>query len=154
MDHFLKISAVNFQLDSDLNNLLVTSLMPFLKRSFNPLCSVTKCIIVNFLSMERENHPEFQCALTVKIMITISTVSLNDMQPYIMNDFGNIIVLRLVILFHLNDTRKKFQRHRLGQCRFLINHWLSLSHNSPYAMIVSLFTHFSSLYPYFTLFVC
>lgn len=45
---------------------------------------------------------------------------LNDMQPLIMSDLRNLLLF---------CTRQKFQHHRLGQCRFFIDLWRSLSSN-------------------------
>ena len=50
--------------------------------------------------------------------------------------------------FHLNDTKEKSQHYCLGQWRFLIHRWISLSSNCSHAIIVSL----NILEPYFLLF--
>ena len=63
-------------------------------------------------------------ALIVEVMIAVVSAPLNDMQPQIMNDLGNLLeFFRQSFLYVLyNGTRQKFQHHFLGQCRFLIHH--------------------------------
>ena len=52
--------------------------------------------------------------------------------------------LNHLYMFLLNGTRQKFQNHHLGQWRFLIPHWISLSSNWPHAMIVSFSSNVTS----------
>ena len=109
----------------------------FLKKSFNPFCSVTKCIIIlkndftNFLSMEWENHPEFQCGLDM-------CVHCWDNDCHLLWSFkwhatpdhewlGKFTCFLLVIIFicfiwHL--TKKNFDLFCLPRCfPFLITHF-------------------------------
>ena len=65
--------------------------------------------------------------------------SLNDTQPHIMKNLGNLLVFFFqadIFIFHWNIIRQKFQYHHLGQCTFLTHHWISLSSNYPHTMIL------------------
>ena len=50
-------------------------------------------------------------ALIVKIVIVTFLVSLNDKLFHIMNDLRNLLIFlkQSFFMFHLNDTRQKFQ---------------------------------------------
>ena len=60
---------------------------------------------------------------TCIMLIATSPTSLNDIQPYIINDLKNLLFFfssSHIYIFNLNSTTQKFQHPHLGQCKFLI----------------------------------
>ena len=101
---------------------------------------------INFLLMEKENDPRFQCIDTWNNDCHLANFSKWHIATFY-DWLGKFICF--LYMFYLNDTRQKFQHHRLGQCKFLIYQRISLLSKSPHNMIISLWptlTSFSSLY--------
>ena len=113
--------------------------IPFLNKSFNNLCSVTRCIIILkndfiidkpiFYQWNKKIIQYFTWALTVELMIAISPSSLNYIWPHIMNELENSLVffwqnLELILVasssFYdsLNSFRHKFQEQPWSKSGF------------------------------------
>ena len=98
------MSTLYFWLDLHSDYSLTMALILYFfpeKKSFNPLCFVTRYIIVfkmASLSLNQFSIDEIKkisrisintCVIIVEVMIAISLWSLNDMQLHIINDLGN-----------------------------------------------------------------
>ena len=127
MDHFLKISIMNFQLDLDLDCSLAMSLI-FICLSWRKIL-ILFALWQNVLSFWKKtlSLPNqfsvdgmqklsrismYTCILIVEVMIAIFPGPLNDIQPHILNDLGS---LHVFFMFHLNYSRQKSHHHCLGQ---------------------------------------
>ena len=152
-----KYFTINFHFNVDWNCWLAMAL----KKSFHPLSSVTRCIIVLkndfiitkpiFYQLNRKIIQNFYICKCIDCWGNDChhPGSINDMQYNIMNDSGNLFDFFSQSSFHVNGSRHKFSIITVvnAESGFIIGYYFHLIADTP---CLFLFSPFS---PHFLLFV-